>query len=226
MFALAAFLLVAIPRLAGAADSAAAPRDSVVSAAGAPADSAHRAAFKPFPRADSTLVAKLRAGGYVIVFRHSITDWAQRDADIENFADRAQQRNLSKEGEAQAAAIGKAIMALRIPIGAVLASPMWRCRDTAQLAFGRHETNPDLFRRGALSRAARLTMLSTPPDSGKNEVLVTHQDVLLPIISGLHRDQLKEGDAFVVKPLGSGRFEILAQVTPADWESMAGLAKP
>jgi phosphohistidine phosphatase SixA len=211
-FAFACFLLISISNAANAA--------------GAPADSLRASPFKPFPHADSTLISRLREGGYVIVFRHSITDWGQRDADVENFADRTQQRNLSKEGEAQATAIGKAIAALGIPIGPVLASPMWRCRDTAQLAFGRHETNPDLFRRGTPSREARLTMLSTAPDSGKNEVLVTHQDVLLPIIHGLHRDQLKEGDAFIVKPLGGRKFEVLAQVTRADWESLAGLTKP
>jgi hypothetical protein len=93
---------------------------------------------------------------------------------------------------------------------------VWRCRDTAQIAFGRHETTLDLFQRGGPSRSARVTMLSTPPDSG-NLVLVTHQDVLIPIVTGLRRDQLKEGDALVVKPLGEKKFEIQAQVSPEDW---------
>src|SRR5262249_34443786 len=145
----------------------------------------------------------------------------QRDTEGEHFEDRAAQRNLSKDGEAQAAGFGKAIATLGIPIGSVLASPMWRCRDTAQIAFGRHETSVDLFRRGAPSRAARISMLSTPPAKGKNTVLVTHQDVLIPIVAGLRRDQLKEGDALIVKPLGSGKYEILAQITPADWARFA-----
>ena len=171
---------------------------------------------KEFPRLTPALVERLRQGGYVIVFRHSITDWAQRDAELTNFEDRTTQRNLSKAGEEQAAAIGKAFASLKIAVGAVKASPMWRCRDTAQLAFGRHETTADLFQRGGQSRAARVAMLSTPPDSG-NLVLVTHQDVLIPIVTGLRRDQLKEGDAFVVKPLGEKKFEIEAQVPPEDW---------
>ena len=192
-----------------------------------PADSTQGAApWKPFPGPDSTLVSKLRSGGYVLVFRHSITDWGQGDSDVENFEDRSQQRNLSKEGVEGATSIGKAIAALKIPIGPVITSPMWRCRDTGQLAFGKNEPNADLFRRGAPSRAARISMLSTAPESGKNVILVTHQDVLLPIVPGLHRDQLKEGDAFVVKPLGNGKFEILAQVTPADWESLAHSNRP
>lgn len=171
---------------------------------------------KEFPRLTPGVVEHLRRGGYVIVFRHSTTDWGQRDADVLNLEDRAAQRNLSRSGEEQAAAIGKAIATLGIPVGAVKASPMWRCRDTAQLAFGRHEATLDLFQRGGPSRGARVAMLSTPPDSG-NLVLVTHQDVLLPIVTGLRRDQLKEGDAFVVKPLGAKKFEIEAQVSPEDW---------
>jgi len=230
--ALVSSLIAALPALVSAAPPAAPSGVSSTvrpdSAVGSqPSDSARAAAaWKPFPRPDSILVSKLRSGGYVLVFRHSITDWGQRDSDIENFADRSQQRNLSKEGVEVATAIGKAITALKIPIGSVITSPMWRCRDTGQLAFGRNEPNPDLFRRGAASRAARLAMLSTTPESGTNVVLVTHQDVLLPIVPGLHRDQLKEAEAFVVKPLGDGKFEVLAQVRPADWESLANSNKP
>lgn len=179
---------------------------------------------RTFPRPDSTLAGRLREGGYVLVFRHALTDWEQRDAKIENFEDRSTQRNLSKAGRDQSALIGKAIAALEIPIGPVLSSPMWRCRDTAQIAFGRHETTIDLFRRSKESRAARVAMLSTKQKQGTNLVLVTHQDVLIPIISGLRREQLKEGDVFVVKPLGKEKFEILVQVTPDDWAAL-GAAK-
>jgi phosphohistidine phosphatase SixA len=178
---------------------------------------------KEFPRLTPALVERMRAGGYVIVFRHSTTDWGQRDADVVNFEDRSAQRNLSKPGEEQAAVIGKAFATLGIPAGAVKASPMWRCRDTAQLAFGRHETTADLFQRGGPSRAARVAMLSMPPDSG-NLVLVTHQDVLIPIVTGLRRDQLREGDALVVKPLGEKKFEIAAQVAPEDWLTLGAVS--
>lgn len=209
---------------AASSDSSAATVDSSQTAAEPTtgADSL-RTTRKEFPHPDSTLVPRLRAGGYVIVFRHSITDWAQRDADGENFEDRSAQRNLSKEGEVQAALMGRAIADLRIPIGTVLSSPMWRCRDTAQIAFGRHQASPELFRRGSEYRAIRMVLLSTVPET-KNTVLVTHQDLLIPIVEGLRRDQLKEGDAFVVKPLGEG-FEIVAQVTPDDWERLAAAEK-
>ncbi len=197
----------------GAADSTAAP------------DSARTPGIT-FPRPDSTLVPNLRAGGYVIVFRHSITDWGQRDVDGEHFEDRAAQRNLSKEGEAQATAIGKAFDALKIPVLAALSSPMWRCRDTAQIAFGQNQPIPELFRRGAEYRTFRIVLLSTVVEEEENLVIVTHQDLLLPIIRGLKRDQLKEGDCLIVKPQGEAQFDIVAHVTPEDWAAMAaGAAK-
>jgi phosphohistidine phosphatase SixA len=185
-----------------------------------------KGAHRVFPRPGPDLPAKLRQGGYVIVFRHSITDWGQRDADVTNFEDRTTQRNLSAEGEAAAKSIGQSIGALGLPIGRVMASPMWRCRDTAQLAFGRYETSIDLFQRGSQSRAVRLDLLSTPPEKGKDLVLVTHQDVIIPIVAGLARDQLKEAEALVVKPLGNKKFEVVAQVGPEDWARLAAAAKP
>lgn len=189
----------------------------------APSPAPPDTAAKEFARLTPALVERLRGGGYVLVFRHSVTDWGQRDAEVTNFEDRSQQRNLSKEGEALATQVGKDIASLGIPIGAVKASPMWRCRDTAQLAFGHHETTVDLFQRGGPSRAARVAMLSTKPDSA-NLVLVTHQDVLIPIITGLRRDQLKEGEALVVKPLGDKKFEIEAQVAPGDWLKLGAVS--
>lgn len=82
----------------------------------------------------ASLVAALRAGGVVAVLRHSITDRSQSDGG--DLADRSRQRNLSAAGREQAARIGRAVSALRIPIGEVLTSPVFRARDTAEIAFG------------------------------------------------------------------------------------------
>lgn len=174
---------------------------------------------------DSNLMAALKRGGYILVFRHGKTDWAQRDADLVNFGERATQRNLSEQGRKESGETGKAIAGLHIPIGTVLASPMWRCRDTAELAFGHADTTSDWFQKGAKRRDARLRWLSTPPAPGKNLAIVTHQDVLLPITK-LRRDELGEGEALIVKPLGNGAFEVLAQVAPADWIRFLPSRKP
>lgn len=80
------------------------------------------------------LVAALRAGGVVVVMRHAITDRSQTDTG--DLGNRAGQRNLSEAGRIQARRIGAAMTALRVPLGQVLASPVFRARDTADLAFG------------------------------------------------------------------------------------------
>jgi len=108
-----------------------------------------------------TLIDKLHKGGYVIFFRHGATDWAQRDEMGTDFENRALQRNLSEAGKADAASIGKSFAALSIPIDSVFASPMWRCRDTAQLAFGRYEVKLELFGKGAVASG---TTVSIPPE--------------------------------------------------------------
>ena len=178
-----------------------------------------------------TLVKDLKKGGLVIFFRHAATDWGQKDVSYQDLEDRSGQRNLSEAGKADAASIGKAFASLGIPIDSIFVSPMWRCRDTAQIAFGRYEMRKELFGKvpqqpgqaeaaseeRAQNRAVRIQMLSVPPTPGMNRVLVGQQDPMLPIIPGLHRDELREGDALVIKPLGAGKFQIVAQVTPADW---------
>lgn len=208
---------------AGAPDTAA-TQQAPPAAPTTPADEANLPPLLPPP--DSTLAEALRHGGYILVFRHSVTDWSQRDADGENFENRKAQRNLSAEGRRVAEETGKAIKAAGIPIGEVSASPMWRCRDSADLMFGHHTTNVDLFRRGAPSREVRIRLLGTQPKAGTNAALVTHQDVLFPIITGLRREQLREGEALIVKPLGDGKYEVLAQVKLDQWRALALPKKP
>jgi phosphohistidine phosphatase SixA len=164
----------------------------------------------------------LRGGGYILAFRHGATNWNERDQDVLHYADRAGQRNLSETGRGLVTNLGKAIAALGIPIGDVHASPMWRCRDTATLAFGRCDTTSALFVKSREYRRIRWGLMSTAPAKGKNDVVVTHQDALIPITT-LARDQLKEGEALVVKPLGIERgFRVVAQLAPMDWLRLAG----
>jgi len=175
---------------------------------------------------DSSLVSDLKNGGYIIFLRHALTNWNERDGAEGDFTDRAQQRNLSEAGQREASTIGQSIKVLEIPIEKVLASPMWRCRDTAQFAFGDYDTTGLLFWKGPTFREARIKLLSTPPAAGKNLVLVGHQDQLIPIVTGLKRDQLQEGDALVFQPLGGGKYKVVRQVTPFDWASVAGVEPP
>lgn len=169
---------------------------------------------------DSVLVDLLRRGNYVLLFRHAATDWGQRDADLVNYADRAAQRNLSDIGRAQSDSIGKAVKALGLKIGMVHSSPMFRCRDTAEIAFGHADTTVHLFVKSKASRDVRVKWLSTPLADGALLVLVTHQDPFIPLFK-FQRDQLKEGDALLIQPNGSDTWKLLAQIAPADWARLA-----
>ncbi|MCU0987181.1 MAG: histidine phosphatase family protein [Acetobacteraceae bacterium] len=172
------------------------------------------AAFAGFAlpaRADASLIGALRAGGCVVYIRHAITDRSQ--VDTGDLTRREGQRNLSAEGRAQAQAIGRAIVRLGIPIGAVLTSPVFRARDTAELAFGTSRTRIDevltaddytpdsrlLAQRIAETRR-RLTL---PPASG-NDILVGHI-VPLGMVLGrsLGQAEFAEGTLALFRPGGA-----------------------
>jgi hypothetical protein len=220
--ALALLVAATLPAAAHAADEtsemkAAASADSTAST---PAAAARRGVVEVATPPDSVLIEMLRRGNYALLVRHAGTDWGQRDADVVNYADRAAQRNLSAIGRAQADSIGKAVKALGLKIGKVLASPMYRCRDTAELAFGRADTTSHLFVKSKASRDARVAWLSTPLTDGALFVMVTHQDPYLPLFH-FQRDQMKEADALLIEPKGEGHWSIVAQLSPADWTRLA-----
>lgn len=213
------FAGVVCPHAAWAQREKAAPSRGALT----PADTARVAVDFTAP-SDTALVRMLRAGGYILAFRHGATNQNERDRDVLDYADQAGQRNLSVAGRALMIHVGKAIAAMGIPIGQVQASPLWRCRDTATLAFGRCDTTSALFVKGREYRRVRWTLMSTPPAKGTNDVIVTHQDALMPITT-LKRDELGEGDALVVEPLGPEKgFRVVAQITATDWLRLAAAA--
>ncbi len=188
-------------------------------------------ALPPGARAErSTLsdasLASLSAGALAIYFRHAATTWSGVDR-IE--WPRERQRLLSERGIAQSRQIGAAIRELGAPIGAVLASPFARCRDMAEIAFGRVEERRELL--GLLSdaegRAGRIAylrdQLSTPTAGAGNRVIVSHTSNIREVAGA----SLGEGDAVLTRPLGGGRFETLEIMTPDDWTALAAaVAKP
>lgn len=174
------------------------------------------------PLADlNSVLNELRQGGYVIYFRHAATNQAVAGVAAADLARCETQRNLSAKGREEAARIGKAIKALGIPVGSVLASPFCRAQDTARLAFGRFTVSKDLyFAIGAdASEMKQLTnalrqLLSTPPPPATNAVLVSHSANLREA-AGIFAKP--EGVAYVFRPLPNGEFEAIARILPEDW---------
>jgi len=80
------------------------------------------------------LITAMREGGKVVFLRHAMT--VAEQVDTGRLGDRAGQRNLSPAGIEQARALGRAFHALDLHFGRILVSPVFRARDTAELAFG------------------------------------------------------------------------------------------
>jgi phosphohistidine phosphatase SixA len=165
------------------------------------------------PSTDS-VVAMLRAGGLVIVFRHAHTDRSRMESHDFSLTDRSTQRNLSEQGVSEATHIGHRVKALGVPITEVLASPMFRTLESAQHAFGRADTTELLRSRGSSAEARAL--LTSAVASGQNRVLVTHNAFIHRYLEPLGIRQIGEGDAVVVRPLGD-RFEVVGRIRLADW---------
>lgn len=166
---------------------------------------------------EQALAKALRDGGVVLVMRHAETETATDEVEV--LGDCAQQRNLSEEGREQARRIGRDIEAFGVPVGDVLASPLCRAKETADLAFGSAEVSRVLVSPGVTGtaedddrRIAELREMTDAP-AGSATVLVTHTGN----IGGAFDQSVEEGDVLVLR--GERLFGVMQ---PADWQRLAG----
>ena len=166
-------------------------------------------------------LAELRAGGHVLYLRHASTDFSQNDASMKSYQDCASQRNLTDKGRDEARAIGENIKRLKIPIGAVLASPFCRTMETARLAFGKAQATHDV--RGGPAQpedparyAALKKLLSGRIPKGENLVISSHAN---PFYAVAGPPYLAEGEMAVIKPQDDS-FAIVARVRVEDWQAL------
>jgi broad specificity phosphatase PhoE len=169
------------------------------------------------------LLAALKAGGLVIYFRHTSTDFGQNDEQMSGYEDCARQRNLTDRGRDEARAIGAAIKRLELPVDQVLASPFCRTMETARLIFGRATATPAV-RGGPVSgvpadRYAELRLLlSTVPPKGSDLAIVSHGNPFRAVAGDAY---LAEGEAAVIRPLGTAGFRIVARIPKNGWDALA-----
>lgn len=155
------------------------------------------------------LFDSLRAGGYVLMFRHMATDWGQRDPgpSPECFPG----RNLIHEGRVQSREVGWAMTALGITLGDVFSSPVCRCWESAELIAGRHEKRQH-WASGGNASANRKRDLGTPTAAGTNRLIITHDAVILPLTS-FTSAEIMEGDAVLVRPDGDTNYTVIGHFT-------------
>jgi len=175
------------------------------------------------------LMEALRQGGYTILVRHAATENFAPDPNSFDIDDCSTQRNLSQEGRRQAERIGQSFEKLGIQVGAVLSSPYCRCMDTGVLAFGEGKVASSEALRVGDSKPgtgrddpgiAIRKILDTPPEAGKNSVLIAHSVTLLYAFGLTSRP---EGVAHVFRPSGLGRPAYIGMVKPDEWPVYAGI---
>ena len=167
--------------------------------------------------AGAALVARLRAGGLVLFFRHADTAGEPCDRSY-RVGDRAGQRNISPAGLAQSVAIGARLAALGIPIEeTILAGPVFRARDTAEAAFGAARVRvtesllADDYAGGRLDwvLAEHRRLFGEAPPTGQNRILVGHRTPAIMVIGDAVAGRaFPEGAALILAP-GAGGFALL-----------------
>jgi phosphohistidine phosphatase SixA len=156
---------------------------------------------------------RLARAPHVLLMRHAITEPGVGDPPGYRLDDCASQRNLSAEGREQSRRIGAALRAAGVTIGEVRTSAWCRCRDTAQLAFGRHERWSALNsffddRAAEPGRTAELRAFVAAHRGGSVPMMVTHQ-VNITAATGLYAGfgqivavPAEGGTAFALAPVG------------------------
>jgi broad specificity phosphatase PhoE len=178
--------------------------------------------------ANTDIAQMLRAGGFVIVFRHGATFPNQADMDPLNFDDIAAQRNLNDKGKVLAKAFGDAVRRVGIPVGKVYTSKYNRAYETAVIAgFKDIEKTADLTEGGLVVSPnennrrieAFHKMLGTVPQPGTNTILITHKP---NIVDGLGKDwfDVKEGEASLFRP-ENGNYKLVVRVQMEEWPYIA-----
>lgn len=175
------------------------------------------------------LAADMKQGGYVIVYRHGATNRDQADTDPLNFDNVAKQRLLSESGKEVAKQVGDSFKKLDIGLSKVYTSQFNRAVETGRLISGSEVTSTLDVTEGGLvvtpiendrRTEAMRKMVVTMPEAGKNTLIVTHKPNIMDAF-GKDWFDVKEGEASVFRPDGSGKAALVARVQAADWVKAA-----
>lgn len=173
----------------------------------------------------SQLVEALRTGGYIIYFRHGITDHSTFDTDHTNLTNCATQRLLSEEGHQQMKNIGELIATLGIKVSTILSSPYCRTIVSAVEAFGKVDIDYDLKHTVTADEAmvkrqaqALRKILSTVPEVPGTNVVLSGHTANLQEVTGIWPKP--EGVAVIFKPGSGNGFSYIATVPPQHWQEL------
>jgi phosphohistidine phosphatase SixA len=181
------------------------------------------------PLSGDALVSALKQGGYVLLMRHTSSPAAVPDKSVANADNTKLERQLDKNGETTAAAMGAAIKKLGLPVGNVLSSPTYRALQTVKFAgFGTAMTFTELGDGGTSMAPETVaawaswlkTKVAEPPRAGTDTFILTHS----PNITSAFADDAKgiaDGEALVFHPDGKGGAELVAHIKIEEWPQLA-----
>ena len=180
---------------------------------------------------DNEVLKGLRAGGYVVVLRHTAADPDKADTDPLNFRNVKAQQPLTEQGKQSARALGDTWRRLGISFGEVLTSRFNRCYQTAILAGFKAAKPVTELTEGSLvvspndqrRRAAFLRQLVVEPlAAGQNRLIVTHRANIAHAF-GKEWYEVKEGEASVFR-VENGNYSLLARLLLDDWSRLLLIA--
>lgn len=180
---------------------------------------------------DAEVLRALRAGGYVIVMRHTQADPDKADTNPLNFRQIKTQQPLTDQGKQSARALGETWRQLGISFSEVLTSKFNRAYQTAILAGFKAAKPVTELTEGSLvvspneqrRRAAFLRQLVVAAMApGQNRLIVSHRANIAHAF-GKEWFDVKEGEASVFR-VERGAYSLLARVQIDDWSRLLLIA--
>ena len=173
------------------------------------------------------LMSELRNGGYTILLRHARTDRTFNEQRDPVPVARADQRNLNEAGIADSKLMGVVFKKYGIPLGEVIASPMYRTMETAEMAAGKPASST-MALRAMPPTPEQASLVAKPPKPGTNRLLVTHHFVIELHVPGIKPGDINESEAAVVRHTADGKVELVGKILLDDWAALAdpATAKP
>ncbi|HYB99609.1 MAG TPA: hypothetical protein VEC57_10810 [Candidatus Limnocylindrales bacterium] len=179
-----------------------------------------------------TIVQALRAGGYVIHWRHASADVCSDRTDLgkadstsvpnwwrtcDSNCATTTARQLNDTGRAEAVAIGDAFATRGIPVGRVISSEFCRNFETAALMdFGPVVEETPLITYFVYDEGNRCAhsydLLAQTPAAGTNTALIGHAGFSCPVLAAL-----AWSEAAIFKPDGAGSSTFIARVLDDGW---------
>lgn len=165
------------------------------------------------------LMDVLKSGGYTVILRHARTDRAFQEVRDPVPTKRIEQRNLNDDGIRDAALMGVVLRKYDIKFAEVISSPMYRCVETAEMAYGK-PTSTTMDLRVFPATPEQAALVARMPKPGTNRLIVTHHFVIETHVPGIRPGEIAESEAVVVKHVG-GKVELVGRILLDDWRRLA-----